>query len=79
VIRKEQKIARLPRARGAYGMGAKFGYVKPLESLNHDLPEQEFFEANEQVAMKLDKLTSLLYSPFVPNLSRITATTVTFS
>jgi hypothetical protein len=45
---------------------------------NHDLPEREFSEENQQVAMKRDESTSLLYSPFVRNYSRFAVLTVTF-
>jgi hypothetical protein len=41
--------------------------LQPLEQLNHDLPEREFFEGNQQVAMKLDESTSLFFSSLVRN------------
>jgi hypothetical protein len=46
------------------------GY-QPLEQLNHDLPEREFFEGNQQVAMKLDESTSLLSIPSWPQFPAI--------
>ena len=33
----------------------------------HDLPEREFSEEDQQVAIKRDESTSLRYSPFVRN------------
>jgi hypothetical protein len=39
--------------------------------------EREFSEENEQVAMKHEEPTSILYSPFVRNYSRFAAITVT--
>ena len=51
---------------------------EPLELFNHVLPEREFSEEDQQVAMKRDEPTSLLYSPFIRNSPRFTSITVTF-
>jgi hypothetical protein len=43
------------------------------------LPEREFSEEDQRVAMKRDESTSLLYLPFIRNSSPFAAINVTFS